>query len=164
MRGSDEQPSSRWDVRRITEWRVLPHPRSTSRAESLLRLTAALFVAAFAIHGIDHMCRGLDFESMPVLVIGTAQTLLVVLAVVLVAIRSRWAPVVAVVVGMVNVTGFTLEHLLPDWFGPFSDSFVRASPHRHVTAYSWVFAILDILAAIAFAVAGARVLRSRKPA
>jgi cyanate permease len=161
MKGSGEQPSSRWDVRRITESPVLQR-RSTSGSDSLLRLTAALLVAAFAIHGIDHLRRGLDFEPMPILVIGTAQTLLVVLAVVLVAIRSRWAPVVAVAVGMVNATGFTLERL-PDWFGPFSDSFAGASPHRHVTAYSWVFAILDILAAIAFAVAGARVLRSRNP-
>src|SRR5271168_101980 len=104
---------------------------SAPKVDLMLRLTTAVFVTVYFVHGLDHLRRGLDFESTPIIVIGTVQTLLVVVAVVLVTIRSRWAPPAAVVVGIVNATGFTLQHVLPAWSGTLSDSFVHAPPDRH---------------------------------
>lgn len=145
----------------MTRPQPLPEHGSTTGTDFALRLTATVFAAAFAIHGIDHLRRGLDFESTPIFVIGTIQTLLVVFAVALVAIGSRWAPLAAVVVGTANATGFLFQHVLPAWFGSLSDSFVHAPPDRHVTALSWFVALLDIFAAIAFAIAGGVALRGR---
>lgn len=108
------------------------------------------------------MRRGLAAESTAILIIGTVQTLLLVLAVSLVARRSGWAPVAAVVAGTLNASAFILQHLLPDWFGRLSDSFVNPPEHGNVTGFSWFAAIFDVLAAIAFAIAGARILRGRQ--
>ena len=141
---------------------LLSERGSAPKVDSMLRLTTAVFVTVYFVHGVDHLRRGLDFESTPVIVIGIVQTLLVVFAVVLVATRSRWAPPVAVVVGTVNAAGFTLQHVLPAWFGPLSDSFIDAPPDRHVSAFSWLVALLDILSALAFATAGGVALRVRK--
>jgi hypothetical protein len=120
-----------------------------------------LLVVAYAVHGIDHLRRGLYEEPKAVLVVGTLQSLLLVGAVGLVAIRSRWAPGVAVIVGSANALGFVVQHMLPDWFGPFSDSFVSAPPERHIIGFSWLAAVLDILAAAAFAAAGIVGVRTR---
>ena len=136
---------------------------SVSKSDRALEVTALALVAAFTIHGIDHLTRGLHFESALILVLGAVQSLLVGLAVVLVIVRHRWAAAAAVLVGSLNATGFTVQHLLPDWFGPLSDSFIHAPPARHVTAWSWLFAVLDVVAAIAFAGAGAAELTTRKP-
>ena len=135
-----------------------------SKSDRALEVTSIALVAAFTIHGIDHLNRGLHFESALILVLGTVQSLLVGLAVALVIARNRWAAAAAVVVGCLNATGFTVQHLLPDWFGSLSDSFIDAPPARHVTAWSWLFAVLDVVAAIAFAVAGAVELTRRKRA
>jgi hypothetical protein len=103
---------------------------SAPKVDSMLRLTTAVFATVYFVHGVDHLRRGLDFESTPIIVIGIVQTLLVVFAVVLVATRSRRAPLAAV--GTVNAAGFTLQHVLPAWFGPLSDSFIdgAATPSR----------------------------------
>ena len=129
-----------------------------SKSERALQVTALVLVVVFAVHGIDHLHRGLHFESALTLFLGTVQSLLVGLAAALVITRNRWAAPAAVVVGSVNAAGFTVQHLLPDWFGPPSDRFIHAPPDRHVTA-----AVLDVVAAIAFAVAGAVELMRRKP-
>jgi cyanate permease len=136
--------------------------QDASRSDRALEVTAIALVTAFTIHGIDHLNRGLHFESALILVLGTVQSLLVGLAVVLVITRNRWAAAAAVVVGCLNATGFTVQHLLPEWFGPLSDSFIHAPPARHVTVWSWLFAVLDDVAAFAFAVAGGVELTRRK--
>ncbi len=141
---------------------LLSERGSAPKVDSMLGLTTAVFVTVYFVHGVDHLRRGLDFESTPIIVIGIVQTLLVVFAVVLVATRSRWAPLAAVVVGTVNAAGFILQHVLPAWFGPLSDSFIDAPPDRHVTAFSWLVVLLDILSALAFATAGGLALRARK--
>jgi cyanate permease len=135
---------------------------AASKSLRALQVTAMALVAVFTIHGIDHLHRGLHFESALILVLGSVQSLLLGLAVVLVITRNRWAAATAVVVGCLNAAGFTVQHLLPDWFGPLRDSFIHAPPDRHVTAWSWLFAVLDVVAAIAFAVAGAVQLTTRK--
>lgn len=66
-------------------------------------------------------------------------------------------------VGSVNAAGFILQHVLPAWFGPLSDSFIDAPPDRHVSAFSWVVVLLDILSAVVFATAGAWRCESENP-
>jgi cyanate permease len=105
-----------------------------SKSDRALQVSALVLVVVFTIHGIDHLHRGLHFESALILFLGTLQSLLVGLAAALVITRNRWAAAAAVVVGSINATGFTVQHLLPDWFGPLSDSFIHAPPDRHVTA------------------------------
>jgi len=141
---------------------LLSERESAPKVDSLLRLTTAVFVTVYFVHGVDHLRRGLDFESAPIIAIGIVQTLLIVFAVVLVATRSRRAPLAAVVVGTVNAAGFTLQHVLPAWFAPLSDSFIDAPLDRHVSAFSWLVVLLDIVAALAFATVGGLALRARK--
>ncbi len=136
---------------------------AASKSERALQVTALVLVVVFAVHGIDHLHRGLHFESALIFFLGTVQSLLVGLAAALVITRNRCAALAAVLVGSINAASFTVQHLLPNWFGPLSDSFVGAPPDRHVTAWSWLFVVLDIMAAIAFAVAGAMVLMTRNP-
>ena len=64
---------------------MLSERGSAPKVDSILRLTTAVFVTVYFVHGVDHLRRGLDFESTPVIVIGIVQTLLVLFAVVLVA-------------------------------------------------------------------------------
>jgi cyanate permease len=142
---------------RLTQRDAAPKPHRA------LRVTALVLVAAFAVHGIDHLHRGLHLESALIIVLGTVQSLLLGLAVALVITRNQWAAAAAVVVGCLNAAGFTVQHLLPDWFGPLSDSFIHAPPDRHVTAWSWLFAIVDVVAAIAVAAAGALEVTNGKP-
>ena len=157
-------PGSRTRIPRTMNGPSRPVQRNdASKSERALQVTALVLVVVFAVHGIDHLHRGLHFESALILFLGTVQSLLVGLAAALVITRNRWAAPTAVVVGSINAAGFTVEHLLPDWFGPLSDSFIHAPPDRHVAAWSWLFAVLDIMAAIAFAVAGAVELMRRKP-
>jgi hypothetical protein len=52
--------------------------------------------------------------------------------------------------------------VLPAWFGPSNDSFIDAPPDHHVSAFSWLAGLLDILSALAFATAGALAPRVRK--
>jgi hypothetical protein len=56
--------------------------------------------------------------------------------------------------------GFSAAHLLPTW-GAFSDSFIDAAPAAGVTWFSWVTAILEILADLLFVGAGIAVLVAR---
>jgi len=142
----------------------LAQRNAASKPDRALQITALVLVVVFVVHGIDHLHRGLHFESALILVLGTVQSLLVGLATALVITRNQSAAAAAVVVGCINAAGFTVEHLLPDWFGPLSDSFIHAPPDRHVTAWSWLFAVLDVAAAIALAIAGAWVLTTRNPA
>jgi hypothetical protein len=141
----------------------LAQHNAASKPDRALQVTALVLVAVFTIHGIDHVHRGLHFESALIIVLGTVQSLLIGLAAALVIMRNQWAAAAAVVIGCINAADFTVQHLLPDWFGPLSDSFTHAPPDRHVTAWSWLFAVLDVVAAIAFAVAGAVELTTRKP-
>jgi Na+/proline symporter len=128
----------------------------------MLRLTTVVFVVALFVHGADHMRRGMEVVSTTVTVAGSIQILLALLTALLVFRRSRWAPVAAIVVGFASAIGFTMVHLLPDWFGPFSDSFIDAPPEARVIGFSWFAALFEIAADIAIGIAGMRVLQGRR--
>jgi hypothetical protein len=131
------------------------------RAERTLRTVGVVFLAALLLHGFDHLRRGFDVITPQVFWLGNLQLTLAVVAVVLVFRRHWWAPAAAVAVGLPSAIGFTAAHLLPHW-SPFSDPFTGAAVAPHVTALSWVAALFEIAADLAFAWAGLAVLRVRQ--
>jgi len=130
-----------------------------------LRRTALIFAAAVLVHGADHVRRGLDASPTAVMVAGSIGTVVVLIAVVLVFRRIRWAPYAAMVAGFASAVLFIYAHVLPTHahvlpgFWTLSDSFV-SEPHTHVNWFSWVTAVLEIITGIVFGVAGARALRA----
>ncbi|MFD3746074.1 hypothetical protein [Nocardia sp. NPDC058633] len=130
--------------------------------DSTLRAATAVFAVALLVHGADHLRRGMDVTSPLVNALGTLQILFALFTVFLVVRRHSAAPRAAVFIGFASAVGFTIVHLLPDWFGPLSDSFINAPAAAGVTGFSWFAALFEIAADLAIAVAGLLVLRSRQ--
>jgi hypothetical protein len=130
--------------------------------DSTLRATTVVFAVALLVHGADHLRRGMDATSALVNALGTLQILFALFTVFLVYRRHPAAPRAAVFIGFASAIGFTIVHLLPDWFGPLSDSFINAPAASGVTGFSWFAALFEIAADLAIGVAGLRVLRSRE--
>ncbi|MFI6866011.1 hypothetical protein [Nocardia sp. NPDC050406] len=131
------------------------HPNSTS-ANAVLRWTTIVFAIALAVHGADHFRRGMDTISMLVMTLGTIQTVLALATIALVFTHHRWAPLAAIGIGFASAIGFTVVHLLPDWFGPLSDSFFNPPASARVTGFSWFAALFEIAADLAIGIAGLR--------
>jgi hypothetical protein len=130
-------------------------------AERTFRWATVAFAIALALHGADHLRRGMDVVPHAVMVAGTVQIVFAVITVVLVFRGSSAAPYFAFWVGAVSAIGFTLAHLLPEW-GFFSDSFINAPPEARVTWFSWVSALLEIVADTVLALAAYRLVRTRR--
>lgn len=128
--------------------------------DKVFRWAAVLFGVALLLHGADHLRRGMAVTPPAVMVAGMIQVVLAAVTVTLVFAVSRWAPHAAIAVGFASAAGFTAAHLLPAW-GPFSDSFIHAAPEARITTFSWVTAVLEIAADIAFGVVGIAVLQAR---
>jgi hypothetical protein len=127
-----------------------------ARGARFLRYAALFYAVAWVVHTGDHVRRGLGVVTPEVSVLGTAAAFLQIVAIALVLGQHRWAPVLAVAVGLPDAIGIAAVHLLPHW-SSFSDAF----PGAHgtgVTGFSWVAAIIEVAAALAFAAAGARLL------
>jgi hypothetical protein len=127
--------------------------------ERRLRRTAVVFAIALAVHGADHVRRGLDVTTTQVTWAGSVQFLLAAIALVLVYRGHPWAPPAAIAIGFSSAIGFTAAHLVPHW-SSFSDSFTGSRVAPNVTVLSWGTALLEIGADIAFGWAGVRVLGS----
>ena len=124
---------------------------------ALLRFAAWFYALAWAVHTGDHLQRGFSSITSEVTVLGTTTAVLQIAAVVLVLTRNRWAPLVAVAIGLPDGVGIAAVHLLPHW-SSFSDAF----PGAHgtgVTGFSWFAAIVEIVGALTFAAAGAYCLK-----
>ncbi len=119
-----------------------------------LAATTVVFVAGFLFHNADHLRRGAGSLSGEVLTGGTLLTIASALAVALVLLGHRLAPVVASVVGFAGAVGVAATHLLPHW-SSFSDSF----PDGHVDALSWAAVVSEIVALLLFGAAGVYVRR-----
>jgi hypothetical protein len=74
---------------------------------------AIAFAAAFSLHGIDHMRRGMAASPPSIMIGGMIQGVVVVAAVVLVLRQHRWASEAAIVVGFGSAALLTYAHLLP---------------------------------------------------
>ncbi|GBE64429.1 hypothetical protein MFM001_08910 [Mycobacterium sp. MFM001] len=124
-----------------------------------LRWAAVAFAIGFAVHGLDHLRRGMSASPPFIMVIGMVQMAFVVLAVAMVLRRHARAPLAAVVVGFGSAVGFTYAHLLPTIFPGYQDSFI-SPPHINVTWFSWFSALTEIGTAVVFALAGLREVSS----
>ncbi|WP_067685868.1 hypothetical protein [Nocardia jejuensis] len=123
-------------------------------SSALLRWVTVVFAIALTVHAADHLRRGMSSVSMLVMALGTVQMAAAVVTVVWVFTRHRWAPRAAIWVGFLSAAGFVVVHLLPDWFGPLSDSFINPPPSAGVTGFSWFAALFEIAADLAIAIAG----------
>jgi hypothetical protein len=118
-----------------------------------LRLAAAAYGLAIAVHLVDHLRRGVSASPGVVIALGTAALLFQVVAIAAALARHRLAPVLAVAVGLPDAIGVFAVHLLPRWSG-LSDAFAGAARAPGVTAFSWVTGIAEVATALAFAAAG----------
>lgn len=125
------------------------------RGEAVLRWATVLFVAAFLFHNADHLRRGVGSISDYVVGAGSVFALISLVAVVLVVLRHRLAPAVAVATGFGGALGVTASHLLPHW-SVFSDSFEDG-----VDALTWAAGVSEIAALLVFGAAGLYVMRLR---
>ncbi|GGK47163.1 hypothetical protein [Nocardia camponoti] len=139
----------------------MTHAPQTTHDTKALRITTVIFAVALVVHGADHQRRGMDVTSTLVNTLGTIQLLAALLVIVLVFRRSPSAPLAATIVGFASAAGFLVVHVLPDWFGPLSDSFINAPAKADVTAYSWFAALFEIAADLAIGFAGLNVMRSK---
>jgi hypothetical protein len=120
-----------------------------------LRGTALAYGAAIAVHTADHLRRGLDASPHAVIALGYAALAAQVLVIGAALAGHRLAPVAALAFGAADALGVVAVHLVPRWSG-LSDPFPGAVPGANVTALSWVTAVVEVLAALAFAYAGWR--------
>ena len=135
---------------------------TNSRGDRLLRYSAIAFIVTVAIHGGDHLYRGIEEQSPQVVSGGTVQGVFGAIAVWLVFRGHRAAPAAALVVGFASALLFSVAHLLPTW-GAFSDSYVTPAAGAGVTWFSWATALLEISADLLFGFAGLRALRHASP-
>jgi hypothetical protein len=131
--------------------------RSVVDVDAWLLRAAGLFAVAVVLHNGDHLRRGPGSTSADVTWLGTFGVVVEVAVVVLVCQQHRLAPLAAAVTGVTLAAGYVLVHFLPErsWF---SDSFTSAAD---VSPLSWLAASLEVVAAVALAVAGLAVLSRR---
>jgi uncharacterized membrane protein YphA (DoxX/SURF4 family) len=117
-----------------------PHLLATRRSMTVAMIA---FAAAFTVHGIDHLRRGMDASPPAIMLGGMVQGVFVVAAVVLVVRHHRWAPQAALLLGFGSAVLFTYAHVLPTFLPGYQDSFT-AGPRINVTWFSWLTAIGEI--------------------
>ena len=148
LRKSSPQP------RRAAEW------TSDRIGARVLEYAAILYAIAWVVHTGDHLRRGFGAVTTEVAVLGSVAAVLQLAVVALVLLRYPSAPLLAALIGIPDAIGIAAVHLLPHW-SSFSDAF----PGAHgtgVTAFSWIAAILEIVGALAFGLAGLSLWRSAR--
>ena len=102
------------------------------RAAQLLSYVAAFYAVAWAIHTGDHVRRGVGVLTVEVSTLGS-------------------------IVAIAQLLVVAAVHLLPHW-SAFSDAFPGAQ-RTGVTAFSWFAAVLEVVGALLFGMAGIYALR-----
>jgi hypothetical protein len=136
--------------------------RSRAESERFLRWAAVAFAIAVAVHGLDHVRRGMTASPTDVMIAGAVQFVFVAIVVTMTLMGRQRSPEAAIVVGFVSALLFIYAHVLPTWWRVLSDSFV-SPPHTNVSWFSWVTAVGEIGTGTIFGVAGvhARLTRDR---
>jgi hypothetical protein len=130
----------------------------TARRSMTVAMT--VFAAAYGLHGIDHLRRGMAASPPAIMIGGTIQGLFVVAAVVLVLRQHRWASEAAIVVGFGSAALFTYAHLLPTFLPSLQDSFT-SGPRINVTWFSWLTAVGEIGTGLVLGYVGLQARRRR---
>ena len=126
-----------------------------------LTVAIVLFAAAFGLHGLDHLRRGMTASPPSIMIAGTIQGSLVAVAVALVLRHHRWASEAAIFVGFGSALGFTYAHVLRTFLPDYQDSF-SSGPRINVTWFSWLTAAAEIGAGLILGYVGLRARRSRR--
>jgi hypothetical protein len=128
---------------------------TTVQSQTLLRISAWVFLLGWGLHVIDHLLRGMSASPMFVMAGGTVQGIVVVVAIIMTLRGHARAPEAAIFTGVGSALVFTYAHLLPSFWPAFQDSFV-SGPRVNVTWFSWGTALSEIGTGLLFAYAGAR--------
>jgi hypothetical protein len=126
--------------------------------DGLLAWAAVLVGLALAVHGLDHVRRGVHTLTTATVVAANLQAAVVVGTVLIVLMRHRLAPLVATVVGFGNAVGIAVTHFLPRW-SVFSDSFIDPRAASGVTAMSSATAAIELALSVALGCVGLAALR-----
>ena len=113
---------------------------------------------AWAVHTADHLRRGFGVVTVQVSTLGGIIGVVQLVVVAAVLARRRWAALAAVAIGFPDAVAIAAAHLLPRW-SAFSDAFPGARG-TGVTAFSWFAAVLEIVGALLFGMAGVHALRA----
>jgi hypothetical protein len=108
-----------------------------------LAVAVIVFGAAFGLHGIDHLRRGMAASPPSIMVGGIIQGIFVVIAVMLILRHHPWASAAAIAVGLGSAVLFIYARLLPTFLPSFQGSFV-SGPRINVTWFSWLTAVGEI--------------------
>lgn len=122
----------------------------------LLRITAYMYLAGYAIHGADHIARGMDKTPDAVKIGGFLGLLAGLTAIGFVVSRRRLSAHLAIVVGFVTAVGLTAVHVPPHW-SAFSQPF-----RGGVNALDWASVVVAVLGSLAFGIAGVYALMSER--
>jgi hypothetical protein len=128
-------------------------------ARRSLSVAVIVFAAAFGLHGIDHLRRGMAASPPSIMVGGMIQGIFVVVAVVLILRHHRWASWAAIVVGFGSAVLFFYAHLVPTFLPSFQDSFI-SGPRINVTWFSWLTAVAEVGTGLVLGYVG---LQARRP-
>lgn len=127
-------------------------------ARRSLAVAVIVFAAAFGLHGIDHLRRGMAASPPAIMVGGTIQGVFVAVAVVLILRHHRWASEAAIAVGFGSAAVFVYAHVLPTFLPSFQDSFT-SGPRINVTWFSWLTAVAEIGAGLVLGYVGLQARR-----
>ncbi len=127
-----------------------------------MTMAMIVFAAAFGLHGIDHLKRGMDASPPSIMIGGMIQGLFVAIAIVLIVRQHSWGPQAAVIVGFGSTAIFVYAHVLPTFLPGYQDSFT-SGPRTNVTWFSWLTAFAEIGAGLLLGYVGLRAGRN-KPA
>lgn len=108
-----------------------------------MTMAMIVFAAAFGLHGIDHLKRGMDASPPSIMIGGMIQGLFVAIAIVLIVRQHSWGPQAGVVVGFGSAAIFVWAHVLPTFLPGYQDSFT-SGPRINVTWFSWLTAVAEI--------------------
>jgi hypothetical protein len=122
--------------------------------QRILVLASAAFVAANALHSLDHLRQGTDRLTPEVFWGGSVLSLAALATLFLVLRGDLRAPLTAAVVGLWTAAGVAASHIAPHW-SAFSDPY----PDLQVDALSWAVMLAEIAAAFALGLVGLRELR-----
>jgi hypothetical protein len=136
---------------------------TTVQSQAFLRASALAFLLGWGLHVIDHLRRGMSASPMFIMVGGTVQAVIVVIAIGMILRGHARAPEAAIFTGLGSALVFTYAHLLPNFWPAYQDTFI-SGPRINVTWFSWVTALSEIGTGLLLAIAGARAMRVRRVA
>ncbi|MCU1395742.1 MAG: hypothetical protein JWM34_4170 [Ilumatobacteraceae bacterium] len=124
-------------------------PDTTAREGRRLIVAGWVFLIGSAVHAADHLRRGQGSVTDALYVVGTSGMVIQAVVITLILVRHRLAPLLAAGSGFSLGLAFIAVHWLPHW-SSLSDSFVD----HHVSAFSVVASLLEIVGAFAIGVTG----------